>query len=133
MALDLSRLSAHEYDTLRKSVPEDNFDQLTEQMVSGMFGPTYPSEPSQPLSLLIHSTDRAMLLGIEAVFADMMTTPACVRRNKTKLKKALNVILTNILSRYFKYPICYTRISRNKNNYNIPARYNPQGVAIIRW
>jgi hypothetical protein len=127
MALDLSKISAGLYEGVRKTFkrfPKEEFDKLTNSFLDG-WEIEYYFLPANPIQLQLYSIGKSMLAGVDEVFGVISQAPECVGKNADKLRRALNVLLTNLLIWHFSCPSYYSRVSHNKNNYKLIKRYNP--------
>ena len=87
--------------------------------------PDRTASPANPIQLQLYSTNKSMLAGVDEVFGAIAKAPVCKGKNADKLRRALNVILTNLFIWHFSFPGNYSRVSHNKNNYKLIKRYNP--------
>ena len=97
MALDLSSISAFEYQAYVEKLPKEVRHQLTDDIWKSLSAGDARSATSWPLELQWFCHDRSMQDFVNAVFNDISAAPACNGSNHNKLKRALNVILTNLL------------------------------------
>ena len=130
MAIDLSKVSAGCYEGARESLkhlPIEVFDNLTNSIFDGWELELH-HKPANPIQLQYYCTDKPMLTGVDEVFESISGAPNCKGKNQSKRKRALNVVLTNLLIWHFALPGYYIRVSHNKNNYKLIKRYNPYEI-----
>jgi len=124
---DLSKIPAGVYESARETHPNDWRKQLELIILIGSLGdPIF--EPADPIQLQFYSTNKPMLAGVDEVFGFIAKAPDCINSNLDMLKRALNVVLTNLLIRHFSFPDNYSRVSLDKNNYILIKRYNPYKI-----
>ena len=106
MAYDLPDISASLYESTKKAHPGKQFPEILKTlMASGTLEETrFPSATASRIQLQHYCTDRNLIAGAEKIFNDIALAPDCIGKDAFKLKRALIVILTNLVMRHFSTP-----------------------------
>ncbi len=131
MPPDPSKHSAGFFEGIRRSFPKEWFDSLTDDQLASFNLVNFRFQPAASLRIYLFSSDKSVQSAVTDVFDDISNSPPCRNRNKHMLKVALNMVLTNLLIQHFSSPNYYSRVSFNKNNYNLIKRYNPYEIGYV--
>jgi len=82
---------------------------------------------SRPLDLTRWSEDQPVIDAVDALVGELRSL-AAIRRMTEPRKRAVRVVILNLYLRRLEDPPGLVSYSRNKSDYNIPARYNPAEI-----